>query len=665
MTLLLLLALLAQADDSPALNGAIAKAAAAGGGVVGLEPRAYAIGGPLDAPGPNVTLRGVAGATRLVKTPTPSSWGILRVDRDYSGWTFEGIEFDGSTRAIRAGNVDSYFAMVLSGCDRVRFARCRFRDMGAFHLRDSRRITFDDCDFLGTKPGTVRAGVMDPPAAPEAFLTDGISVDEQVSGLHVERCRFHFCSNGLGINSRPGQTIDDVTITGCTFQGDWWDNPAPTLRFEVRSIATENGSPKLTIDAPGLKAAFAAGAVASFRRDLANGAGLAGIYAGLVTGPGDDSFKLAALGDVIEAATGQRARVAGLVSPAAVTVEGWESIDTYEPCPPPAAATAWRLSRYYATGLQAPATDTQIHLQGNPVNPYTGEQAIADAKLDLTKLPGRALAKTYYSGVFASAAARGLSVTGCTFRGSWGDQCAITLPEGARITGNRFLYGWDVGVTCNDSPGSVIAGNLFVNSGQVAVFVSKSTGTVIAGNTVQNWGLTNPFPGAISGAARGLVVTGNTFARSPSPDRDWCWYAVNLIDDSTGTLIAGNVDDGAATRSTVNVSAGAVPAKGAIVVRDARSVGGDGAVNVTAGGPEPPAPRRVQAQATIPPGKPAVTVEHGLGVQPAPEDVAIVIWGATRVWLGGVDQKTLVFRTDRPAPPAGITFTWSATARGR
>ncbi len=77
----------------------------------------------------------------------------------------------------------------------------------------------------------------------------------------------------------------------------------------------------------------------------------------------------------------------------------------------------------------------------------------------------------------------------------------------------------------------------------------------------------------------------------------------------------------------------------------------------------PPPPKHVMAQAAIPRGRTSVTVEHGLGGQPIPEDVAVTLWSATRVWLGGVDDKALTFRIEKAAPVGGVTFTWSASLR--
>lgn len=74
-----------------------------------------------------------------------------------------------------------------------------------------------------------------------------------------------------------------------------------------------------------------------------------------------------------------------------------------------------------------------------------------------------------------------------------------------------------------------------------------------------------------------------------------------------------------------------------------------------------PPPKRNKGQATFARGQTTLTVEHGLGGQPAPEDVDVTLWSATRVWKAGVDEKTLTFRIERQNAP--VTFTWSASLR--
>jgi hypothetical protein len=564
------------ADDSPGLNAAIA----AGNVTVRLEPRTYALGAPLNGTVPGVSLVGVPGTTRLV--PAAAAHGITALDngQTYRGWAFEGIEFDGNLRALAAAGGPRPPTLPIDGSSGVRFRRCRFRDLLAV-VRDSADVRFEDCDFYGTRPGLFAAGVQDPPAVPTATLSDGLAIAQSSRDVRVSGCRFHFCNNGLAVAVQAGQSASGLVVSGCSFRGDWWDSPAPILRFRAADVTRgPDGVWAITSPAGGLRAAFSAGQVVSFRRDLGDGPRFTRVYAGQVQAE-TRAFAGAAAGDMIETADGRRARITSIESPSSANVEGWEDTATYEPTDPPALTTPWRLARDYACGSFGVVSDTQVRLYFEPVNPFTGERAISDARLDLTKLPARALAKATYSGLHVNAGVSGLLVSGCTFRGAWADQCSLfDLPEGARILGNRFLHGQDEAVTLTRCPGSIVADNVFLNCGVSAVDVGQGDGCVIRGNTVRNWGVVNPNPGAVSGSGRGLIVQANTFLRTPSPARDWCRMAVSLTADSTGTVVAGNVDAGA-TRAAVYVAAEAAPARGAITVRDARSVAGPGAGNVS------------------------------------------------------------------------------------
>jgi hypothetical protein len=42
----------------------------------------------------------------------------------------------------------------------------------------------------------------------------------------------------------------------------------------------------------------------------------------------------------------------------------------------------------------------------------------------------------------------------------------------------------------------------------------------------------------------------------------------------------------------------------------------------------------------------------------------VVRWSSPPwVWLAGIDDKGLTFRTEKAAPAAGLAFTWSASLR--
>lgn len=133
------------------------------------------------------------------------------------------------------------------------------------------------------------------------------------------------------------------------------------------------------------------------------------------------------------------------------------------------------------------------------------------------------------------------------------------------------------------------------------------------------------------------------------------------VGDGSRRVVAAITSKGAVSLEPVKDSE--APARSIFVGEDGRWRVKDAAGKVAlVGGDAPARPIiRKQGQATIERGKTSVVIEHGLGDQPAPEDVAIVIWGPQRVWLAGTSDKTLTFRTDGAAPAAGTTFTYSAS----
>lgn len=591
---LLTLALLTLADDSAALNVAIGK----GNAVITLEPRDYGIGAPLDGTAANVTLRGVPGATRLLKLDAPSTDGILSANggRTYRGWTFEGIEFAGNSRA---NTPDHYFTLFLSGSNRVRFERCRFRDMvGAVQARDTRDIAFHDCEFFGTTAGKFQAGVIDPPAVPMATFGSGVAFGESCRDMTVSRCRFHFCETGIAVNTQSTQSSSNLRIEDCEFRADWWDNPAPVLRF----TPTAFNAGHVTLAAGGFKG-FAVGQIISFRREIASGTAFTSLYAGRIQADGNP-FANAAIGDVVETADGRRGQLTAIESPSLAYAEGWESIDTYESADPLTLAVPWRLSRTYACGIGSIVSDTELTLYSDPVNMFTGERA-SEAKLDLSKLEAKVQARTIYSGLHVNGGLDGLLISGNRFVGSWADQCSVfNLRAGARIVNNSFRYGQDEGITLTNCPRSIVSGNEFINSGVSPVYVGGGSDSVtITGNTFLNWGLVNPHCGAIDGNGKGLSIAGNTATVATAPGRDWSRYLVNLVNaDSSGTTLTTN-SDGGSTAASLSVDLLAAPAANAIMARDVKTVVGAGAKNV-----------RSQAESVSPPPGPLKFGGLGAGV---------------------------------------------------
>jgi hypothetical protein len=79
--------------------------------------------------------------------------------------------------------------------------------------------------------------------------------------------------------------------------------------------------------------------------------------------------------------------------------------------------------------------------------------------------------------------------------------------------------------------------------------------------------------------------------------------------------------------------------------------------------PPPVVPPRVRTvtTVTIPRGGRSTTVEHGLGGQPALEDIAIVPDGPQPIWVSSVTATTVTVQVSPAAPAAGRKFTLSAS----
>jgi hypothetical protein len=574
------------ADDSTAINAAVTAAGLVAGGVVEFGPKTYAIGAPIGGSPTRITLRGVRGRTKLFKLPLASAHGILSSAGVYSNWSFDGIEFDGNGQAIVRAGVGYYYTLPITAARTVRFDRCVFRDtLRGLFPRDVKDLVVEDCEFLGTRPGTFAADTWDPAAVPDARRGSGIDMIESVREIKVSNSRFRFVDLGICASTSSTQAGRDILVTGCSFVNDWWDTPGSILRF-TPDAATAPPVITVTRAAGGLTAVTSANQALSFRRVLASGTEFTNVFLGTVE-VGGAGFAAAVVGDVIETVDGKRARVAAVASATSVSAYGWESMDTYEPTSAPAVSADWRLVRYYGT-IGVPVSDTQVTCYTDPINPFTGERAVADAGLDLTTLLVRVLPAVSYGGIHINAGLEGVRVEGNAFRGNWADQCSIFACPGATVIGNTFAYGQDEGVTLMGCPNSVVSANRFTNSGVSAVFVGSSNYSVVSANSIHNWGLVNYTAGAIDGGGLAMTVSGNALAVDDFPGRGWSRTGVKLYADSTGTLISGGIDR-ASTEATVDVTLVAAPTVDSITARDVTSVQGTGAANVrrdipTAGG---------------------------------------------------------------------------------
>jgi hypothetical protein len=562
-------------DDSAAVNRAIAAAAAAGGGVVELGPKTYGIGLPLSGNVPNITIRGTRGS-KLLRLLVSTNQGILSNANSYSGWTFEGIEFDGNNMALvrAAGAATFYYTLPIVGSRNVRFRRCTFRDMSrGITPNDASDVTLEDCVFYGIKPGFYQAGTWDPPAVVDIQRGASIDVIGQMDNLKVSNTLFHFPAGGIALSTAATQSVNGLTVDRCRFWGDWWDSPGSKFRFTPSAGTAAN----VNYATGGLAAAAPANEIISFRRTLATGTSFSSLNNGvaIITGGG---FASAKVGDVIETIVGKRARVAAIATADALSYDGWESMDTYEPTTPPAGATNWRLVRNYAA-MSQPISDTQLGFAYEPVNPFDGHRIVTDDAVDMTTCVARIFGLVGYTGIHVTAGCYNARITTNHFRGAWADQCSLFSSPGVIVTGNDFEYGQDEGLTLTACPYSTVSTNRFINSG-VSGISHDAAYSSISTNVFRNWGLTNATRGAIDHGALGASISGNVFVVDNFPGRGWSRAGMDFLADSTGTIISSNVDAGC-TEATLRVDTVAAPVAGSIVARDTKIILGTGAGNVS------------------------------------------------------------------------------------
>jgi hypothetical protein len=541
-------------DATAALNQALA-AASVHGVTLKLEPGTYGIGNSLDATLTNVVVCGT-GSTIIKKLNNGASMSILY--GSYTGWTFEGIEFDGNSE-----NLSVYFAptIVLVESRGVVFRRCKFRSLSNFlTLQGANGVKFLDCRVFGTRSGVMQSGAQNPTPVPAARYSAGISINDGSSDIEIDGCLFHFAYAGIQSPAGPvTNRVRGIKITNNTFRGDWWKNPHVTLRFTPD--AYDPATKRLTVNSGPFGSNFfkdyetvcvpvAVTAGGSFTR----------IYGNEVQSA---AFGGVRPGDVIETADGKRAEVAAVLGAGDVRIFGWESVDTFEPATPPSVDTSWRLRRYYAT-TAARVSGTQLQLYAEPVNVFTGE-LISAAGIALAGRQLETFAKLSYSGINISGA-EDLAITGKNyFRGSWADQISVYDSVGARISDNTVDYGQDEGVTLTRVRGAIVTANRFNYSGVSAIIVG-SDHAVISGNTIHSWSIHNRIDArnaAITAQGRNLLVVNNTIAFDDIASYGGLsTYAVSFfLGDSTGSLVQGNTGNGRAAFLYSESSTGKITAR--------------------------------------------------------------------------------------------------------
>lgn len=573
-------------DDEPALNAAIAAAAQSGGEVV-LRGRVYALGQQLNGAHRNVRVRGV-GRPCLKKYKDGAlllqGWGY-ETD-SYDGWAFENVvfnAFDPSDKDRQGGS-----GIKLIRVRNMRFVECEFRGFSLpVDLYSARDIRFIDCAFFGTVAGAMKSG-----ENANALHTSGVRVGRLVEDVVVERCRFHFCRSGISGSADFDYPARGLRIINCRFRGDWWNGPYVLKRFTPTGF--DPATLTLTLSSGGLRALF----LGQFdsknfepERDYLYLACPVPISSGteFTLGGADDGYGLAVsasfgdvhVGDCIETEDGQRAEIAVVISNSLVKVHGWESADTFEPTNPPKVTDPntdpqkvkqkWELVRVYSAPvtlvlLEGSPQDTQLKMPHYaPINVFDGTQ-LTGTELAAAMARGvRLLAKTFYAGLHVHAAHSDLEVIGCTFRGSWGDQCSIVNSPAPRVIANSFFYGQDEGVTITNCPGAVVSGNTFRMSGASGV-AAWSPSAIISGNSFDSWGMINRNVGAVDSRGTNNVIVGNSFVAHTGAS----WYAISMFDPAAGTVISANTDAGA-KKFTLYLGDGTI---GYFQAHDVKSIGG-------------------------------------------------------------------------------------------
>lgn len=565
-------------DDLSAISAAMA-AASSHGGTVYFPGYTFAIGGVLPGTYSYLHLVGEYGKTSIIRLATGSNVGILSGDSGtYTGYTFEGITFLGNSVACLAAGLTQATINLYQNAIHVAFRNCIFRDMTNYlTVVSARFITFDKCTFYGTTSGVMQSGVQSPNANSSASWSRGVQFGKSVYDVLVKDCRFHFCWAGVNANGTTNQPSDRLRIVDSNFRYDWWD--APYIWKRIVPTAYNTGTRVLTYATGGFTGMTAYQSF-SFQVPIASDTAFAnsGLFNGIVTAK-SALFGSARIGDVFETADGRRAEITAIVSTTQVYVSGWESIDTYESTTPPSIATAWRLSRYYASTATI-VDDQNVTLYCDPVNVFTGERLVGDAGLSPVGLNVRIFSMSNYSGVQVNWGYSHVSVSGCYFRGSWADQCSIFNSQYMQVTGCRFEYGQDEGITCQGSDHAVLSNNTFHNGGTSGIAIYGSNYCSAVGNTFYSWGQVNRANlGAAEGWGKCITFVGNSCSVMPGTGFGggsaylFNFYSASGHTDSSGSVVAGNTDGGALV-ATLNVGTGAA-GSGMITARDLLSVTGD------------------------------------------------------------------------------------------
>ena len=546
-------------DDSTALNSALAVAVSTGKPIL-LDSATYYMSSAFNSAA-SVTIIGRNGATLK---------GVLFSGSNiYSNLTIKNVCLDG----------DGTTSMHLTDGYKILFDNVVVKNQGDhLTLNNVNGFWLKKSEVHGVKTGVMTSGTYDPTADNTAVYDLGIKLNKGTSNVFIQNTLFHFLQEGLvqyGTSARP---TDGLFIENCIFRADWWNNPY--VRYRFTPTGYDNGTRVLTVSGGGFTGHFAAGEyhTISIPIEITTDTNFDSVTEGIIVATG--KFASAQEGDCIETSNGKRAEILVVVDNDTAQVRGWESMDTFLPCDPPALATAWRLNRYYAASANF-TSDTTITLYNEPVNVFNGHRLITEDSETLIGVQCRELAKTGYSGIHISANGRNITINSNHCRGAWADQISVFDSDGVAVTNNTVEYFQDMGTTLTRVPRSVVHGNRYRFAGAGAVAISESDYSTIVGNTINTWGVINRNGlGAIDGVSENLVAQGNTFSVASGGAGSGSAYAFNFgyNDSMLGSIISANTGTENAIISGMNTNVG----NGVFYANNIASISGGGASSVYA-----------------------------------------------------------------------------------
>lgn len=504
-------------SDSTALQTAIDRSDAAGGGVIMLPRGDIHLATGVTLRCKNTVIRGQgmyvtkikgAAVTLLETVAGPARDNVVLEDLGFeftASQTNPGIRINGSfIRGFTA-------------------RRCRFYLNGngpaaGLDLRRPVRVVIEDCLFEGNASfGGGSTGL----------INNALRCVEGGHDVKIRNTEFWWCNDALLLDTADaiptdGEIIEELEVSGCLFEGGWWLLPytvtgsGGTVTYTgtngvtlTDTAASFSGSNVFTPNAQNVRAMplLRTGTLASSDQTEVQDTGASFIVDGVKRGHIVRSGTLFAVVSAVESATKLR-------------IEGWWDDTTRLPMQPPAASASYsvygvligRVTGFTGTTL---TVDRWHDLDGNTLTPTAGTRY---------ELMPRRLGYPVHS----EAGVRRARFLNNTFSRGWADQLGGALGGYTLISNNTFRDGQDMACTLFGDNIQFID-NLVERSGAGGLWTHGNNG-LIANNV-----FVGPFP---------YQNSADTVYSAPI-----VLYALNATDSASRNKVIGNLIDG---KSAVN-----------------------------------------------------------------------------------------------------------------